>query len=265
MTGETEFYGKFSGTARQDFIFRHLFGMLSEGNRMTDNDGICMWLEETTDWDCGFSEEHECLFASLAKAQPDAPFSYGIRRVLYDLEQWCHDVDYDKGTLKLETFHIDNFHFDEDIEEWDYDKDIHSSDVYRICSEGTAPDRRLSGESNEFEKERLSKWLELIETGADNPSDLLALGILYETGLAGVDRNMTAAWDCYLKAAGTGDKDVIEFVKKVFVDDSREDLHELLANKCISRESYPVFFDLAVKEKNTELTAQLLEYKASLE
>ena len=38
-------------------------------------------------------------------------------------------------------------------------------------------------------------------------------------------------------------------------------LRELLNNKCISEESYSIFFDLGSAYTDTELTAELPEYK----
>ena len=88
--------------------------------------------------------------------------------------------------------------------------------------------------------------------------------MLYETGLAGLEKNPTLAWDCYLKAAETGNENAVKFVSEIFADESRAELYELLLNKSISRDAYPVLFDLAQKENSAELTAELLEYKNAL-
>ena len=154
----------------------------------------------------------------------------------------------------------------EDLGELEYKTDTLSSYDCKIDSEeDIIGNNRLSKECLALEKRRLSGLLELVEIGTEDPDTLINLGIFIEAGLAGLDRNLATAWDYYLKAARTEYKDAIEFVKKVFSDDSKEDVHGLLAKKIISKDSYPVFFDLAVKENNTELTAELLEYMVSFE
>ena len=67
------------------------------------------------------------------------------------------------------------------------------------------------------------------------------------------------------KAVGTGDEDAVTFVREIFSSENKDVLRELFTSKSISKESYPLFFDLAQQENNAELTAVLLEYKAALE
>ena len=88
----------------------------------------------------------------------------------------------------------------------------------------------------------------------------MILGMLYETGLAGVEKKLTSAWACYLKAAETGDNEAIVFVDEIFSDECKEERRQLLAGKCIGKESYPLFCDLAARKNSAELTAEILEY-----
>ena len=126
-------------------------------------------------------------------------------------------------------------------------------------------DKKLEQLCISSENRVFSELLALMETGTDDPRKLIDLGMLYETGLAGIDRNLTKAWDCYLKAAQTGDKKAVEFVTELFSDESRKALRELLKNKCISKEAYPVFFDIGARKNDAELNAELLDYKGTLE
>ena len=260
MQGEVETNGGFSGTKRQNFMLRKLYGVLRDETELTSDDDILEWIEETTAWDCGFDEEHECIFASLAKALPNTSFSFEIKRSDYTMESWEHNIEYRKGCLLFTTSHYYNLHEDEDTCEWDYDWDINPLGKYEIDNEGKIADEWLSKESTEFEKEKFAKWLRLIETGADAPADLMILGMLYETGLAGVEKKLTSAWACYLKAAETGDNEAIVFVDEIFSDECKEERRQLLAGKCIGKESYPLFCDLAARKNSAELTAEILEY-----
>ncbi len=280
MTGFVDTHGGFSGNIRQNAISEILFGLLC-GNPITD---VFEWMEDTIGWGSSFSSDEETLFASLARALPNADFRFDINCYYYDYSGWYHCVEFSNGKLNL-TSHEQHYVAEHNEDETDDEDESSADETLFEMSDGcivgevlSSFEREIDKEGNfignsgyllqrciELEKESMSDLLNLIETGTDDPSVLVKLGILYETGLAGVDRNLAAAWDYYLKAAGTGDEDAIGFVKKIFSDDSRKDLHELLARKCISRESYPVFFDLAVKEKKAELTAELLEYGASLE
>lgn len=122
----------------------------------------------------------------------------------------------------------------------------------------------IAEECRAMEKEKLSDLIALMETGTDDPVRLLDFGMLYETGLAGVEKNLKTAWDYYLKAAGTGDRKAVSFVKEIFLTENKDELRELLKNRYISKEVYPVFFDLGVKKERPELTAELLEYGSSL-
>ena len=114
------------------------------------------------------------------------------------------------------------------------------------------------------EKEKLSDLLALMQTGTDDPAQLMDIGMIYVTGLAGVEKDLTSAWDCYLKAAGTGDENAVKFVSELFADENRAELHELLQNKSIGKDVFTILFDLAQKEDSAELTAELLEYKNAL-
>ena len=261
MTGEADYDENFLGTTRQKFIFCRLLSLLS--GKCQDIDDIFAWMEGPVWEDSAVSDDQACVFASLAKAQPDVFFRFTVYCIYYTTEGWNHKIEYKEGLLNLESIHGEDY-FDEDLQETIWDRDIISSIECKIDKEGNIEEEWRSV-CLELEKERLSELLGFIDKGTDDPSHLINLGIIFETGLAGVDKNPAEAWDCYLKAAGTGDKDATEFVKMIFSDESKKDLQELLEQKHISRDSFPVFFDLAVKENNTELTAQLLEYKASLE
>ena len=61
-----------------------------------------------------------------------------------------------------------------------------------------------------------------------------------------------------------GDEKALEFVQVIFSEENRRELRELLKNKNISKEAYPVFFDIGAAKNNTELTAELQEYRNSL-
>ncbi len=241
MTGEVEANGGFYGTARQDTIFRRLFSLLYDDEMQADDEEIFEWLEG---WeDSGLSGEQACLFASLARAQPDAAFEYEVDCVHYDMEEWRHTIEYKAGLLSLESIHIENFHFDEDTGEYKYDQDTISSYKSNVDREGNITEEWLLKECLTMEKEQLSALLDQMENGTEDPDLLINLGILFETGLAGLERDLTTAWNYYLKAAESGDEDAVEFVE----------------------DAYPVFFDLAVRENNAGLTAELLEYKDTLE
>ena len=158
--------------------------------------------------------------------------------------------------------------FNEDSDE-DYEKNYEEeSDSFdgKVDKDGNiVGDKELEQLCITSENRVFSELLVFTETGADDPRKLIDLGMLYETGLAGIDRNLTKAWDCYLKAAQTGDKKAVEFVTELFSDESRKTLRELLKNKCISKEAYPVFFDIGVRKNDAELNAELLDYKGTLE
>ncbi len=157
---------------------------------------------------------------------------------------------------------------EEDIipEEDDFSDEDHDYESMQIDNEGNiVGDEEYLQECIESEKESLAELLALTITGTDDSARLLDLGMLYETGLAGVEKDLNKAWDCYLKAAAAGDQAAIEFVTEIFSAENRMELRELLTNKCISAESYSVFFDLGSAYNDAELTAELLDYKKALE
>lgn len=122
-------------------------------------------------------------------------------------------------------------------------------------------DKKLEQLCISSENRVFSELLALMETGTDDPRKLMDLGMLYETGLAGIGKNLTLAWDCYLKAAGMGDREAVKFVTSIFYDVKRVEFRELLKNACISKKAYPVFAELALAKNDVELRAEVLEYK----
>lgn len=56
----------------------------------------------------------------------------------------------------------------------------------------------------------------------------------------------------------------MDFVREIFSNECREELRSLLEDGSISRDWFPVLLDLASKEKDEELTAELLEYQAAM-
>lgn len=153
---------------------------------------------------------------------------------------------------------------DVDVEEIPIDDEEEDEGIPLICKvnrDGCTDDDALTQRCLEIEKVKLSSLLALLETGTEDPAQLMDIGMIYETGLAGVGKNLTLAWDCYLKAVGTGDPQAAEFVREIFSEENRDEFHDLLKKKQISKDAYPVFFDLAQKEGSAELTAELLEYK----
>ena len=279
MSTEVLWEGGFSGKPRQGIIHWRMFGLLSDVGEAIDDEDVFNWLSDEIGW-AALSIDEECIFASLAKALPNANYNY---ETSFDyegggLDQMFHTIAYADGKLSLSTLHRfeasdedDEDNEDEEADDWDEDYRCHVREIVTelsclIDKEGRIiKDEKLSQECLKLEKERLAEIVDLIDAGTDDPAELIDLGMLYETGLAGVDRDLTAAWDCYLKAARTEDEEAVEFVKEIFTDESKDELRELLAQKCISKDSSPVFFNLAMEENNTELTAMLLVYKDSLE
>ena len=290
MSTDVQWYGDgFSGEKRHQIIHKRLFNLLSKYGNPRDDGIVYDWMTHGLGWKM-VSEIEECIFASLAKAIPTANFDYRTSFVYENggLDNMYHTIQYVDGNLMLRTVHEfevydesdddDENYEKEDVEEnedeaddwdeeegsWHVEKDTTSLSC-KIDKTGTVvEDDKLSKKCLEYEKSCLSKILDYIGTETFNPSTLRDLGMLYETGLAGIERNLTAAWDCYLKAAVSGYKEGIEFVKEIFADENKEELHELLTNKRISKESFDRFFELALEDHNAELTAELLEYKASL-
>lgn len=274
MSTDVQWEGGFSGKKRHGTIHNRLFSILSEYGDGRDDEDVFNWLADEIGWE-NLSVNEECIFASLAKALPYDNFHY---ETSFDYEggglsQMCHDIDYANGKLNLSTTSLGETNGDNLAEKenvyWDdeysiYVKKDEMSLWCTIDNNGIIGNEELSQGCLELEKERTSNLLKLIETGTEDPDELVDLGILFETGLAGLEKNLKKAWYYYLKAAETGDDDAIEFVREIFSDENREDLEKLLSNKCISKDSFPIFYDLASKENNAGVTAQLREYKNSL-
>ena len=260
MEGFVDTDGGFSGNKRQNTISELLFGMLC-GDTTTD---VFEWLEYTIGWESSFSSEEETLFASLARALPRADFRFTIDCYYYDYEGWQHHVEYLNGKLIAKS---EKTHLVTENDENYIDGEILTSFECTIDKEGNfiGNSRYMLQACIELEKENMSDLLNLIETGTDDPGEMVKLGILFETGLAELDKNLEKAWNYYLKAAETGNEKAVKIVREIFSDECREDLLELLTNKDISKESFPLFFELASKENNAELTAQLLEYNKNLD
>lgn len=273
MSTDVQWDGGFSGKKREGMIHRELFGLLvfGECGYLNNDETVFAWLTDDVGWS-DLSEKEEIIFASLVKALPDSRFNYDTGFVYEGggLDEMYHSITCLNGTLRLTSSHRYEESGGEDDEGWDsnYGCCVGEDSVSLTCGvdkEGfIIDDDSLSQECLKFEKEELSDLLELVETDSDDPYVLLDLGMLYETGVAGIDRNLTMAWDYYLKAVGTGDEDAVTFVREIFSSENKDVLRELLTSKSISKESYPLFFDLAQQENNAELTAVLLEYKASL-
>lgn len=294
MQGFVDTDGGFSGNKRQKIISELLFGMLC-GDPMTD---IFEWLEYTIGWDSSFSSDEETLFASLARAVPNAGFRFNLNCYYYDYSGWYHCIDFSNGKLNLtshEQHYVAEYNEDdenEENEENDEDDEDEENDEDECSTDETLfemSDGRIVGEvlssfeceidkkgnfignsgymlqaCIELEKKSMSDLLNLIETGTEDPDEMVKLGILFETGLAGLDKNLEKSWDYYLKAAETENENAVKIVREIFDDENKEELHELLKNKCISKESFDRFFELALEDHNVELTAKLLEYKAAL-
>lgn len=278
MSTDVQWDGGFSGKKRQGMIHRELFGLLvfGEGGYLNNDESVFDWLTDDIGWS-NLSEKEKIIFASLVKALPDSHFNYDTGFVYEGggLDEMYHSITYLNGTLSLSSSHRYEVSGgdvgDENAEDWDddYGCRVGEDSVSLTCDVDKdgfiINDDSLSQECLKFEKEELSDLLELVKTGTDDLYDLLDLGMVYEAGLAGIDRNLTLAWDYYLKAVGTGDEDAVTFVREIFSAESKDDLRELLTSKSISRESYPLFFELAQQENNAELTAELRKYKTSLE
>ena len=278
MSTDVQWDGGFSGKKRQGMIHRELFGLLvfGEGGYLNNDESVFDWLTDDIGWS-NLSEKEKVIFASLVKALPNSHFNYDTGFVYEGggLDEMYHSITYLNGTLSLSSSHRYEVSGgdveDENAEDWDddYGCRVGEDSVSLTCGVDKdgfiINDDNLSQECLKFEKEELSDLLERVKTGTDDLYDLLDLGMVYEAGLAGIDRNLTVAWDYYLKAVGTGDEDAVTFVREIFSAESKDDLRELLTSKSISRESYPLFFDLAQQENNAELTAELRKYKASLE
>ncbi len=290
MSVDSRFEGGFGGTRREGIIHYRLFTLLSgyDGHfkhrggyvsNYTENGLIFSWLTDVKGWNVN---SDGWIFASLAKALPEAEFNYHTFMMVESGspdESIC-DIEFKKGALSfcsLERRVVepdwdededdeddeDDDDFDDDFEE-EYEEDEWSLNC-NIDNDGNiVDDKELSSECLKSEKECLSELLSLIEAETADTTRLMDIGMLYETGLAGVDRNLPKAWDCYLRAAQTGDQKAIEFIREIFSDDNRKALRELLKSKCIRKEYYQVFFDLGARMHNAELTADLLDYKNSL-
>ena len=283
VAGET--YGGFAGKKRQGFVHYGLFSLLSgyDGrlkNRngfektYTNDDLVFGWLSlsDINGWKT-LTEDNGWIFASLARALPDAAFSYHAH--LTDMvgfgDEILYDIDYSNGVLYVTTtLPVTYLGFDSEEDEEYEDEEVEREEEIvsfscQIDKAGRITENdKLLKTCIESEKEKLSDLLALMQTGTDDPAQLMNIGMIYETGLAGLEKNPTLAWDYYLKAAETGDKNAVEFVSEIFADENRAELRELLQNKSIGKDVFPVLFDLAQKKDNAELTAELLEYKNSL-
>ena len=279
MQGFVDTHGGFSGSKRQKIISELLFGMLC-GDPMTD---IFEWLEYTIGWESSFSSDEETLFASLARALPNADFNFDLNCYYYDYSGWYHCIEFSNGKLNLTSYeqhYVAEYNEDEenDEDECSTDETLFEMSDGRIVGEVLSSfECEIDKEGNfignsghmlqaciELEKKSTSDLLNLIETGTEDPDEMVKLGILFETGLAGLDKNLEKAWDYYLKAAETKNENAVKIVREIFDDENQEELHELLKNKCISKKSFDRFFELALEDHNVELTAKLLEYKAAL-
>ncbi len=285
MSTYVDWYGDgFAGKIRQQIIHLKVFNLLSKYGSPRSDAIVYEWItdvlgrEKASVW-----YDDLCRFASLARAIPNASFQYKTSFAYEDgvVDEMYHTIEYANGKLNIRT--LQRFTaFDEDDEDnednaaeeaddWDEDYQCHVEEDLRelsctIDKSGhIVGDDELSEACLRSEKEQLSELLELIEKGTDDPDDLVNLGILYETGLAGIDRDLSRAWSFYLKAAETGDEYAVEFLREIFADEYREELHELLANRYIRKEVFDLFFDFAIQENNAEVIAELSEYKASME
>ena len=288
-------YRLFSLLTGYDGHFRHRNGFV-ENN--TEDALVFSWLMDENGWD----PVDEVIFISLARALPKANFSYytWMMEEVGGGDRSINDIEFKNGSFRFrsELIYADEIMYsfecphcgcrllvsEEEAFGETYDCSecgetidlsdvipeeedvIPEEDTLQIDDEGNiVGDEEYLQECIESEKESLAELLALTITGTDDSARLLDLGMLYETGLAGVEKNLTKAWDCYLKAAAAGDQAAIEFVTEIFSADNRMELRELLTNKCISAESYSVFFDLGSAYNDAELTAELLDYKKALE
>lgn len=235
MQGFVDADGGFSGNKRQKIILELLFGMLC-GDPMTD---IFEWLEDTIGWESSFSSDEETLFASLARAVPNADFNFDLNCYYYDYSGWYHCIEFSNGKLNLTSYeqhYVAEYNEDEenDEDECSTDETLFEMSDGRIVGEVLSSfECEIDKEGNfignsghmlqaciELEKERMSDLLKLIETGTEDPDELVKLGILFETGLAGLGKNLEKARNYYLKAVETGDEDAVEFVRGIFNDEN---------------------------------------------
>ena len=242
MQGFVDTDGGFSGNKRQKIISELLFGLLC-GDPTTD---VFEWLEDKIGWESSFSSDEETLFASLARALPNAGFRFNLNCYYYDYSGWYHCVEFSNGKLSMTSYEehyvaeYDEDEEDDEDEADDEDETVDRETLFEMC-DGSIEGEVLSSleceidkEGNfignneymlqacvELEKERMSDLLKLIETGTEDPDELVKLGILFETGLAGLGKNLEKARYYYLKAVETGDEDAVEFVREIFNDENK--------------------------------------------
>ena len=165
-------------------------------------------------------------------------------------------------TIDLDEINLDDEwnDDDEDYEEQGDGFNCHVDKEGNIEGDSAVAQQCLSAE-----KQALSDLLALMEMGTEDPQQVMDLGMICETGIAGIQKDLTRAWDYYMKAANAGDAKALRFVSEIFADENRTLLRELLQNRNFSSEAYPVLFDLGQAKNNPELTAELLAYKQSPE
>ena len=272
MSVDIEKEGGFSGSKRQAALHYRLFTLLSgyDGTYQYRNghvehyknrDIVFSWLIDIKGWQV--LKVTDCwIFASLARALPGSDFSYSTDMIeeVGPGEKIINEVIYRNSAVffyslwrryisQVKTFWDEKNKFQITIDKEGYLTG--DADVVQQC---------LSAE-----KAALSDLLVLMETGTDDPQQLLDIGMICETGLAGVEKDLTKAWDFYLKAADKGSADALAFISEIFAEEDRAELRELLKNKHISREAYPVLFGLGAAWNDAELTALLLDYRKNLE
>ncbi|MBR5979425.1 MAG: SEL1-like repeat protein [Oscillospiraceae bacterium] len=286
MSVDIQTDSSFFGTKRQKFIHYRLFSLLSgyDGHytrrngwedNFTEEEMVFSWFTDINGWDV--VEFDAWIFASLARAFPKVDFGYETHMTseVGSPDENDNDVWYSDGTLHFNSVKriVTSEEYDEEEGEYntEYDESSYSYSC-KIDGEGRIIGNDiLLSECMEEEETMVTDSMawelslaDLIEIGTDDPQLLMNLGILYETGLAGLEKNPTLAWDYYLNAAGTGDENAVKFVSEIFSAESREELRDLLKNRQISKDVFPVLFDLAQKEDSADLTAELLEYKNAL-
>ena len=247
MSVDIQTDSSFSGTKRQKSIHYRLFTLLSgyDGHytrrsgwedNFTEEEMVFSWFTDMNGWDV--VEFDAWIFASLARAFPKVDFSYETHMTseVGSPDENDNDVWYLNGKLDFSSVKRIVISEDYDEEEGEYNTEYDESSYSYSCKiddKGRiVGNDKLMSECIDEEETMVTDSMEwelsladLIEIGTDDPQQLMDLGMLYETGLAGLEKNPTLAWDCYLKAAGTGDENAAEFVSLIFSQESRAELH----------------------------------------
>ena len=135
------------------------------------------------------------VYADEIKYSANCPYC-GWRLILDEHEAFQETYECPKCG---EDIQLNRLILEEDDENF-FDADLCEGGAIKIDRDGNVVgDEKYLEECIEFETDSLLRLLELIETGTDDPTLLLDLGMLYETGLAGVQKNLTIQIRCFWK------------------------------------------------------------------